>query len=193
MNLNNIYKYLFKLFKHTFSKVLLIILLLAVLLNFLFPPIPLKDYSQVIYAKDSTMLAAYLTKDDKWRLETRLADITPEMVKAIINKEDKWFYWHFGFNPISIGRAFINNIGGGSRVLGASTITMQIAKLQNPANRSYINKLIEIFRAVQLELYYSKEELLEIYLSNIPMGGNIEGVKAASLLYFNKLPQKLRE
>ncbi|MBU0474795.1 MAG: penicillin-binding protein 1C [Bacteroidetes bacterium] len=155
-------------------------------------PIPEpKEYSQVIYAKDSTMLAAYLTSDDKWRLETKVSDITPEMVQAIINKEDKWFYWHFGFNPFSIVRAFASNITSDNRISGASTITMQIARIMEPGERSYFNKLLEIFRAIQLELHFSKKELLEIYLSNIPMGGNIEGVKAASLLYFNKLPKKL--
>ncbi len=137
------------------------------------------------------MLAAYLTTDDKWRLETKPTDVTPEMIKAIIHKEDKWFYWHFGFNPISMGRAFVSNLIGGRRISGASTITMQIARMLEPAERSYTNKLLEVLRAVQLELRYSKDELLEIYLSNIPMGGNIEGVKAASLLYFNKTPKML--
>ena len=172
-------------------RVFLSILLIGIILNLLFPPPNLKEYSQVIYAKDSTMLAAYLTSDDKWRLETKVNDITPEMVQAIIHKEDKWFYWHLGFNPISIVRAFVSNVSSGKRISGASTITMQIARLMKPAKRSYFNKILEIFRAVQLEIYYSKKELLEIYLSNIPMGGNIEGVKAASLLYFNKLPNKL--
>ncbi len=172
-------------------RILLSILIIVVILNFLFPPPELKEYSQVIYAKDSTMLSAYLTSDDKWRLETKLTDITQEMVQAIIHKEDKWFYWHWGFNPISFVRAFVSNISSGKRVSGASTITMQIARLMEPAKRTYFNKLLEIFRAMQLEFYYSKTELLEIYLSNIPMGGNIEGVKAASLLYFNKLPIKL--
>ena len=165
--------------------------MIGIILNFLFPPPNLKEYSQVIYAKDSTMLSAYLTSDDKWRMETKVEDVTPEMVKAIIDKEDKWFYWHLGFNPISIVRAFVSNVSSGKRISGASTITMQIARLMEPAERSYFNKILEIFRAVQLEIHYSKKELLEIYLSNIPMGGNIEGVEAASLLYFNKLPNKL--
>ncbi len=173
------------------SRVFLSIILLSILLNFLFPPPEIKEYSQIIYAKDSTMLSAYLTSDDKWRLATKVEDITPEMVQAIIYKEDKWFYWHFGFNPISIIRAFISNISTGGRISGASTITMQIARLMEPAERSYLNKILEVFRAIQLEFYFSKKDLLEIYLSNIPMGGNIEGVKAASLLYFNKLPKKL--
>ena len=137
------------------------------------------------------MLSAYLTSDDKWRLETKVEDITHEMVQAIIHKEDKWFYWHFGVNPISIVRAFASNISSGKRVSGASTITMQIARLMEPAERSYLNKILEILRAIQLEIYFSKNELLELYLSNIPMGGNIEGVKAASMLYFNKPPKKI--
>ncbi len=191
MNSNSSKKYFNQTFNSNIFRVFLSVILIGIILNLLFPPLELKEYSQVIYAKDSTMLSAYLTSDDKWRLETQLTDITPEMVLAIIHKEDKWFYWHFGFNPFSIVRAFISNISSGGRVSGASTITMQIARLMEPAERSYLNKIIEIFRAVQLEFHFTKKELLEIYLSNIPMGGNIEGVKAASLLYFNKLPKKL--
>lgn len=191
MNSNNLNKYLKQIINLNVFKVFLSVILVGILLNIAFPPPELKEYSQVIYAKDSTMLSAYLTSDDKWRLETRLIDVTQEMVQAIINKEDKWFYWHLGFNPFSIVRAFINNVSPGKRVSGASTITMQIARLMKPAERSYLNKIFEIFRAIQLEYRFTKKELLEIYLSNIPMGGNIEGVKAASLLYFNKLPKKL--
>ncbi len=189
--LKKISKQLKKIINSNIFRIFLSTFIIVVILNFLFPPPQLKEYSQVIYAKDSTMLSAYLTPDDKWRLETKLTDITQEMVQAIIHKEDKWFYWHFGFNPISFVRAFVSNISSGKRVSGASTITMQIARLMEPGERSYFNKVLEICRAIQLEFYYSKTELLEIYLSNIPMGGNIEGVKAASLLYFNKLPIKL--
>jgi len=191
MNENISKKYFDKFVKTKIFRVSLSIILIGIFLNFAFPLPELKEYSQVIYANDSTMLSAYLTHDDKWRLETKLSDITPEMVEAIIHKEDKWFYWHFGFNPVSIVRAFISNIQSGQRVSGASTITMQIARLMEPSKRSYLNKILEIFRSLQLEIYYSKKELLEIYLSNIPMGGNIEGVKAASLLYFNKNPKKM--
>ena len=177
-------------YKKTIGAVLLLTVF-ALFLNYIFPPLVPKSYSQVIFAQDSTMLAAYLSKDDKWRFKTNEGEISPELVKAIIFKEDKWFYWHFGFNPISIMKAAVNNLGSGNRQIGASTITMQIARMLEPGERTYFKKIIEIVRAVQLELNYSKQELLEIYLSHIPMGGNIEGIKAASMLYFNKLPSKL--
>ncbi|MCF6270873.1 MAG: penicillin-binding protein 1C [Melioribacteraceae bacterium] len=191
MNPTNSEKYFKRTINSNIFRVSLSIILIGIFLNIAFPPPLLKEYSQVIYAKDSTMLSAFLTSDDKWRLETKLSEITHEMVQAIIHKEDRWFYWHFGFNPFSIVRAFVSNVSSEGRVSGASTITMQIARLMAPAERSYLNKIIEIFRAIQLEFRFSKIELLEIYLSNIPMGGNIEGVKAASLLYFNKHPKKL--
>ncbi len=178
-----------KIGKITFLGFGLIITLLLV--DRLFPPPQPKEYSKVILDRGGNMLTAYLTSDDKWRLETKLDEITPEMIAAIIEKEDSWFYWHFGFNPVSIARAIYQNITSGKRVSGASTITMQLVRLLEPAERTYINKAQEIMRAVQLESHYSKDEILEMYLSYLPMGGNIEGVKSASRLYFNRPPGKL--
>lgn len=137
------------------------------------------------------MLTSYLTEDDKWRMYSRLKDISPELKKAIIEKEDKWFYWHFGCNPASIFRAVVSNIIEGKRISGASTITMQLARMLEPKERDYAGKITEILRAIQLELYYSKEKILEMYLSYLPYGGNIEGVKSASYLYFNMPPSRL--
>ncbi len=115
----------------------------------------------------------------------------PNLIKAIITKEDQWFYWHPGVNPVAVIRALISNIVRRERVSGASTITMQVVRLLDPKERTYSNKLIEMLRAVQLEIHYSKKEILEMYLSLLPFGGNIEGVKAASYFYFNRLPSKL--
>lgn len=155
-------------------------------------PIPLEiNYSKVIYSNNNTMLAAYLTKDDKWRLYTKIEEVSPELLKAIIEKEDKWFYWHPGINPIAIGRAFLQNIYSGKRVSGASTISMQVVRMLEPSERTYFNKIKEIFRAMQLELVCSKREILELYLSLLPYGGNVEGVKAASYIYFDRSPDKL--
>jgi len=151
----------------------------------------MKSFSKEIYAKDGTLLTAYLTEDDKWRMFTKLNEITPELKKAIIEKEDGWFYWHPGINPVSILRALYSNITKGETVSGASTITMQVARLLERKDRTYINKFAEMFRAIQLELHYTKEEILEMYLSLLPYGGNIEGVKAASYIYFNRPPDKL--
>jgi len=160
-------------------------------LNWLFPLPDTIQYSQIVTAKDGTVLSGFLSPDDKWRMKTELHEITPDLQKAFIEKEDKYFYYHFGINPLAIGRALLQNIVKGKKVSGASTITMQVARLLEPKKRTYTNKLKEVFRALQLEWKYSKQEILQLYLNLVPYGSNIEGVKAASLLYYNQLPNQL--
>lgn len=181
---------LIRKYSRTF-KFVLIGIVLFVLMDLIFPIPDNKEFSKEIRSDDGTLLTAYLTKDDKWRLRTNLEDVSPELIKAIIEKEDKWFYWHPGINPYSIIRTLIRNIASGNVEAGASTITMQVARMIEPKKRNYFNKLVEIFRALQLEIKYSKEEILELYLSLLPFGGNIEGVKSASYIYFNRPPSKL--
>lgn len=166
-------------------------ILLFVLLDCLFPVSNEVAFAPLIKAKDGTVIHAFLTRDQQWRFETRLDELTPELKQAIIFKEDKHFYRHFGINPLAVGRAIINNIFRLKRTSGASTITMQVARLQSPKKRTYLNKCIEMFRAAQLEIHYSKDEILRLYLNMVPYGSNIQGVKAASLLYFNKSPDQL--
>ncbi|MBE2189042.1 MAG: penicillin-binding protein 1C [Desulfobulbaceae bacterium] len=149
------------------------------------------DYSTVITSREGKILKTYLSKDDKWRLEAKLAEINPKMKELIIFKEDKYFYYHPGVNVFSIFRAFKQNLFSGEIQSGASTITMQLARMLQPKARTYANKFIEIFRAFQLELHYSKDEILKMYLNKLPYGGNIEGVRAASLLFFDSEPQVL--
>ena len=165
--------------------------MLFVVLDLLFPLPEQNEYSKEILANDGTLLTAYLTDDDKWRLKTGLEEISPELIRAIVEKEDSWFHWHFGLNPVSIVRALYKNLTRGEKISGASTITMQVARLLEPKDRTYWNKIIEVFRAFQLELRYSKKEILEIYLSLLPFGGNIEGVKSAAYIYFDRPPDKL--
>ncbi len=160
-------------------------------LDLLFPLPETKDFSKVIYSANGEMINAYLSADDKWRLKTEPDEVSSEMITTLINKEDKWFNYHFGVNPVAVLRALYQNIVRGERVSGASTITMQVARMMNRSERTYINKFIEILRAFQLELHFSKKEILKLYLSYLPYGGNIEGVKAASYIYFNRPPDKL--
>ena len=165
--------------------------ILFMILNFLFP---LKDkiqYSTAILDADGEVLHSYLTTDDKWRLFTEPEEISPLLRKTIIAKEDKYFYTHPGVNPLAVGRAALYNIIRSKRTSGASTITMQVARALEHRNRSISAKMIETFRAFQLEWKYSKDEILQMYLNLVPYGGNIEGVKAASLLYFQKNPDHL--
>jgi len=164
---------------------------LFLLLDFISPLPKQKSYSTTIMASDSTLLCAYLTPDDKWRIETSLERVSPNMIQAIMIKEDKWFFYHFGINPLAIGRAVLSNLLSGKRVSGASTISMQLARMSAPASRTYFNKGREMFRALQYEWHYTKEEILEMYLSYLPFGGNVEGVESASYIYFNRPASKL--
>ena len=173
------------------AKGFLFFLIFYFALNLFFPLHVKIEYSQIVTADDGSVLHAFLTSDDKWRMLTELEEITPDMQSAIVFKEDKYFYRHPGVNPASIVRALYNNITSGNRTSGASTITMQVARLLDPKQRTYGNKFIEMFRALQLDMLYSKQEILQMYLNLVPYGGNIEGVKAASVLYLEKTPSVL--
>lgn len=176
------------------------LLLAAVMLPFLFflmldSIFPFRTdkiiYSKVIYAADSTLLHGFLSPDQKWRLYADLEEVTPALRQAFIYKEDRWFYYHPGVNLLAVFRAALNNMAKGRRTSGASTITMQLARLLDPAPRNLKSKMLEMFRALQLEWHYSKDEILQTYLNLLPYGGNIEGVKSASLIYFGQSPKTL--
>ncbi|MCB0514540.1 MAG: penicillin-binding protein 1C [Chitinophagales bacterium] len=179
----------------TLFKYLLVVGVLCVslffVLNIIFPFRVAISYSPVVYDHNGQLLYAFLSDDDKWRLKTELDEIIPELQKTIIYKEDKYFYWHFGVNPLAVTRAFFQNIFKNEVHSGASTISMQVVRMLNPQARSYKNKLIEMFRAMQLEWQYSKKEILQLYLNLVPYGGNIEGVKSASVLFLGKMPNQL--
>jgi penicillin-binding protein 1C len=160
-------------------------------MDFAFPFRPQVPYSTQVLAADGSVLHAFLSRDDKWRLQTELTEITPLLRKTLIQKEDRFFMYHPGVNPLALGRAALRNLLTGRRTSGASTITMQVVRLLQPRKRTYGSKFIEILRAFQLELHYSKAEILQLYLNLVPYGGNIEGIKSASLIYFGKPPQLL--
>ncbi|MBD0278929.1 MAG: penicillin-binding protein 1C, partial [Flavisolibacter sp.] len=167
------------------------LLLLVFLLNWLFPLPDKIEYSTIITDSKGEVVNAFLTRDEKWRMKTELDEISPLLRKAIVAKEDKYFYVHPGVNPFAVGRAFFKNLVRMKTTSGASTISMQVARALEPRKRNVFSKLIEVFRAFQLEWKYNKEEILQLYLNLVPYGGNIEGVKSASLLYFNKAPDHL--
>jgi penicillin-binding protein 1C len=171
--------------------ILLIIVLVFLMIDVIFPFRPKPEYSQVIYAEDGSILYCFLNNGQKWRIKTELNEITPQLQKIIIYKEDKYFSYHFGINPFAIARAFVKNIIRGKRISGASTITMQIVRMLEPKRRTYFNKFLEMFRAIQLEIHYSKKEILQLYLNYLPYGSNLEGVKSASILYFQQKPEAL--
>jgi penicillin-binding protein 1C len=161
------------------------------LLNWIFPLPDKIEYSTIITDNKGEVINAFLTKDQKWRMKTELNEISPLLRKTIIAKEDKYFYSHPGVNPVAVARAFFKNIFRLKTTSGASTITMQVARSLEHRKRNAVSKMIEMFRAFQLELKYSKNEILQMYLNLVPYGGNIEGVKSASILYFNKNPDHL--
>src|SRR6186997_3446250 len=167
------------------------LIILLFLLNLVFPLKTNVEYSTIITDKNGEVINAYLTKDQKWRMKTELNEISLLLRKTIIAKEDKYFYYHPGVNPIAITRAFFKNIFRMKRTSGASTITMQVARALEPRKRNFGSKIIESFRAFQLEWKYDKDEILQMYLNLVPYGGNIEGVKSASQLYFKKDPDHL--
>ena len=169
----------------------LVLFLLFLLLNVLFPLRDKIEYSTVVTDKNGEVINAFLTKDEKWRMKTELNEISPLLKKTIIAKEDKYFYSHPGVNPLAIVRAGFRNLFRMKTTSGASTITMQVARALEPRKRNLGSKMIESFRAFQLEWKYSKHEILQMYLNLVPYGGNLEGVKSASLLYFSKDPDHL--
>ena len=180
--------------KHWFEKSLIALVTtvaLFLLFDFLFPFKVKDDYSTIVLAADGSVLHAFLNSEDKWRMKTGLNEITPLLRKTILFKEDKWFYYHLGVNPIAMAKALVNNLVYRRKTSGASTITMQTVRLLEPRPRTVLSKAIEIVRALQLELHYSKDEILQLYLNHVPYGSNVEGVKAASIIYFRQNPDYL--
>lgn len=165
--------------------------LLFLLLNIFFPLPDKMEYSTIITDSKGEVVNAFLTPDEKWRMKTELNEISPLLRKTIVAKEDKYFYYHPGINVLAVGRAAFKNLFQMKRTSGASTITMQVARALEPRRRTFLAKLVETFRALQLEWRYDKDEILQMYLNLVPYGGNIEGVKSASLLYFKKNPDHL--
>jgi penicillin-binding protein 1C len=173
---------------------LLLLATIPIMANLLFP-LPVEKLhppsSTVVLDKDGHLLRAYLAPDEMWRIQVNSSEISPTLKRAVLAYEDHWFYYHSGINPKSILRAAIANLRAGRVVQGGSTITMQVARLMEPKARTFRNKLVEVFRALQLEWKYSKDEILTFYFNLAPYGGNIVGVGAASRIYFNKSPDRL--
>ncbi len=150
------------------------------------------SFSNCVYDRNHHLLRLELADDEKYRVFVPLEKISPSLIESTLLYEDRYFYFHYGFNPISLGKAFLNVCTGRGIRFGASTITMQLARIRfHLHTRTWQGKLIQIARAIQLEWHYSKREILEAYLNLAPYGRNIEGAGAASLIYFGKEPEKL--
>jgi len=162
-------------------------------LDRIFPPnlARYQERSTEIVDANGRLLRAFTTTDGMWRLKTTPDEVDPIYRALLEAYEDNRFAFHPGVDPLSVVRATGQLITHGRIVSGASTLTMQAARLLEPRPRTFVNKVIEAARAVQLEWRYSKREVLTIYLTLAPMGGNLEGVRAASLAYFGKEPKQL--
>jgi len=148
--------------------------------------------SRAVTAADGTLLRLALADDGQYRMWTDLDRISPLLVEATLRYEDRHFYRHPGVNPFALARAALSTYVTGSRRIGGSTLTMQLARrLWGLSSRTPAGKLQQIARALQLEAQYSKREILEAYLNVAPYGGNIEGAGAASILYYRKPAAKL--
>jgi penicillin-binding protein 1C len=166
------------------------LILLFMIMGKIFFPIPMYRLkpmpSVIVFDRNGKILRGFTAPDQMWRIPADIKDVSPKLKIAVINYEDKWFRFHFGVNPISIIRALITNVKAGKVVCGGSTMTMQVARMMEPKPRTIKSKLIEIARAFQLELSFSKDEILSFYFNLAPYGGNIVGSASASYFYFNK-------
>ena len=149
------------------------------------------DRSPILLDKNGNLLSVLLAKDERFRLTVSVEEVDPKYIQQLIHYEDKRYYYHFGIDPFALIRALWQWGNSGKVISGGSTLTLQTVRLLEPRSRTLVNKCIEFLRAIQLECHFSKKTILEMYLSLAPYGGNIEGIRAASISYFGKEPKTL--
>ena len=178
--------------KHKKLKIVLLAVI-ALFLAFLCIPTPRfdKPYSTVLTAKKGELLGAKIADDGQWRFPAS-DRYSPKYVACLLEYEDRWFFFHPGFNPVSFVKAFVDNVRAGEVVRGGSTLSMQVVRMSrdNPP-RTYAEKLWEVVLAMRLELRYSKRSILNMYAANAPFGGNVVGIDAAAWRYFHTTPEEL--
>ena len=190
---------------HLITRAIIIIALAITAAFFIanyFFPLDLKknlDNATTVYSKNGEILRQFANSKGTYRLPIThikrdgkiVRPISSDYLIALLEYEDKYFYYHPGVNPLSLVRALIQHAFYGEIISGGSTITMQVARMFYPYQRSYWGKIEQIFRAMQIELHFSKDDILDLYLTHTPMGGNIEGVESASRRYFGKSADEL--
>jgi penicillin-binding protein 1C len=150
------------------------------------------EFSKQVLDRNGKLLRAYATRDGAWRLPARVADVDPRFFDVLFAYEDKRFYTHHGVDPLAVMRAGLQFATSGHLRSGASTLTMQVARLiEGRHPRDLLGKLRQMVRAVEMERVLTKARILSLYLELAPYGGNIEGIRAASLVYFGKEPRHL--
>ncbi|WP_370691792.1 penicillin-binding protein 1C [Bradyrhizobium sp.] len=159
-------------------------------------PLPFEQARQIsttIVDRNGRLLRAYAMADGRWRLPVDArTGVDPSYLKLLLAYEDRRFYSHHGVDPQALGRAAWQLVSSGRIVSGGSTITMQLARLMEPRReRSLSAKLRQMVRAIQIERQLTKDQILDLYLALAPFGGNLEGIRAASIAYFGKEPKRL--
>jgi penicillin-binding protein 1C len=172
----------------------LLILSVGTAAYFTLPPPNLdrsRDLSALVLARDGSILRGFLTADGKWRLPIKTDRVDPLYLRMLIAAEDRRFARHPGIDPLAVLRA-LGQLGRRGRIVsGASTLTMQAVRLSERRPRTLSAKLVEMAEALGLERRWAKDDILGLYLTLAPFGGNLEGVRAASLAYFGKEPLHL--
>ncbi len=149
------------------------------------------DRSVIVTAKDGTLLRAFVSNDGKWRLPVKPDQVDERYLRMALAWEDQRFRDHPGVDPFAMLRAAYQMAAEAKVVSGGSTITMQVARLMEPRERTLPAKFLQMARALQLDWHLTKDEVLELYLTLAPFGGNLEGVRAASFAWFGKEPRRL--
>ncbi|MBV9567770.1 MAG: transglycosylase domain-containing protein, partial [Hyphomicrobiales bacterium] len=150
------------------------------------------DASPIVLDRSGVLLRAFTTPNGRWRLPVQARDVDPRFLSMLITYEDRRFLKHRGVDPFAVLRASWQMLSHRRVVSGASTLTMQVARLLEPrADRSVMAKLRQMIRAIEIDRARTKTEVLDLYLALAPYGGNIEGLRAASFAYFGKEPKRL--
>ena len=148
-------------------------------------------YATVLYGREGELAGAQIAKDGQWRFP--LSDSLPDKYKqCVVAYEDAYFYKHPGVNPVSLLKAVYQDVKAGKIVRGGSTLTMQVMRMaRGNRSRNLYQKLIEMILALRLECSYSKDEILNLYASHAPFGGNVVGLEAAAWRYYGRAPAQL--
>ncbi|CDG18476.1 peptidoglycan glycosyltransferase PbpC [Xenorhabdus doucetiae] len=156
-------------------------------------PLPIHNVkmARVVVGAEGSPLWRFADSEGIWRYPVTLDQVSPEYLQALLTYEDRWFYQHPGINPLALLRAAWQDLRAGKIVSGGSTISMQVARLIDPHPRTFTGKFKQIWRTLQLEWHYSKDDILAMYLNRAPFGGTLQGVGAASWAYLGTSPAEL--
>lgn len=174
-------------------RALLAVVMVLLITYFSVPPELFKDrpYAKVIFDRQGQLISARIADDGQWRFPEG-GQIPEGYIDCLLEFEDQHFFRHPGFNPFAMLRALWQNLSAGEIESGGSTISMQVVRLNHPHwPRTYVNKLVEIFEAVRLEIHHSKSEILALYCAHAPYGGNVVGLEAACWRYYERSPSQL--